>query len=320
MPNPSDADASREQRRLARRAAQARERGVSIEEIQRFYGDDARYGTHIPTDEELRERERRREGKRRQRERSRGTQAQPQARQGPRRKHKQHPARWHYKKTPRIGGISIDKGLFYAGTDISALVDPSFAEPSLLDPTLEVDIADWKDADRLPAYPTYATIGPKQRGRYIMYLASDRVSEEDIGYAFMYLYGFERRLSVDARRPGMVSDTERDAILHEAMRLDSVYGKRSNSFHFYVMALMLWIGGRHMNAQHLREVANDVRSHILDGTLRCDNAESIETMLLGRLADKRMKIPAELVCDLAARRARNVAIPDDDRPDRKSVV
>ena len=74
--------------------------------------------------------------------------------------------------------------------------------------------------------PTYATITPTQRANYLSWLANGRVRPlTDIGYAFLFLYGLERRVVIDRAEPG--------AILRECLQLLKTY-TFSSSFDGYL--------------------------------------------------------------------------------------
>jgi len=76
-------------------------------------------------------------------------------------------------------------------------------------------------------WPQYAEISPGQRANYLQWLAGGRQDPlDDIGYAFLYFYGLERRVLVDG--------LDTDLVLEEVIRLLGLYGQQSASFNGYL--------------------------------------------------------------------------------------
>jgi len=64
-------------------------------------------------------------------------------------------------------------------------------------------------------WPRYESMSPSQRGNYLRWLAlGKREHLNDIGYAFVYFYGLERRALIDGK--------DVDLILSEVLRLRSL--------------------------------------------------------------------------------------------------
>ena len=75
-------------------------------------------------------------------------------------------------------------------------------------------------------YPEYSRLSPDQRANYLQWLANGRTGPmSDIGYAFLYFYGLERRLLID--------DQDLSPIVKEVVRLLEVY-TFSGSFDGYL--------------------------------------------------------------------------------------
>ncbi len=103
---------------------------------------------------------------------------------------------------------------------------PAEPEASCIDLSLEIGRPAWEAAGALGHSPTYATITPTQRANYLSWLANGRVRPlADIGYAFLFFYGLERRVLIDRAEPG--------AILSECLQLLKTY-TFSSSFDGYV--------------------------------------------------------------------------------------
>jgi len=61
-------------------------------------------------------------------------------------------------------------------------------------------------------WPRYENMTPGQRGNYLSWLASGKQGQlDDIGYAFVYFYGLERRVFIDGK--------DVDLIIPEVVRL-----------------------------------------------------------------------------------------------------
>lgn len=160
------------------------------------------------------------------------------------------PVKW-YDIGPRVAGIRL-RGMTYAGSNrsIGIIPCPHIGIPSLVDPKHAVEVPDiGQDVPPLMHNITYEKMSPLQRGRYLQFLASEKTlaDTDDIGYAFLYLYGLERRLLVDIpyyKQHGMdeVSHDEHVAIAREVLRLDGEFRNVSESFHEYASALLLYDG------------------------------------------------------------------------------
>ncbi len=103
---------------------------------------------------------------------------------------------------------------------------PGDAEASCIDSSLEVGKPVWEAAGAVGFYPAYAKITPSQRANYLSWLANGRTRAlTDIGYAFLYFYGLERRLVIERH--------DLSPIAKECVRLLETY-TFSGSFDGYV--------------------------------------------------------------------------------------
>jgi len=86
----------------------------------------------------------------------------------------------------------------------------------------------------LPYWPSYRDMSSAQRWTYLKWLEGGRRSKIDVGYAFVFFYGLERRLT----GPGshQISRDERRALLLELKRLCAMYPD-SYSFQSYSQKL-----------------------------------------------------------------------------------
>jgi uncharacterized tellurite resistance protein B-like protein len=86
-------------------------------------------------------------------------------------------------------------------------------------------------------WPSYSDIAPNCRAAYLQWLADGRhATDAYIGYVFLYFYGLERRLLVDAER-SMAARAERPTLVAEVQRLMSIYGT-NGSFRSYAQSLL----------------------------------------------------------------------------------
>jgi uncharacterized tellurite resistance protein B-like protein len=129
-----------------------------------------------------------------------------------------------------VSGFSLPGGMLYVG---SALGRYDAQEPSLINPKLRIAKSYVDIEERLMSYwPSFHSISPEARRGYLLWLESGRRDPlADTGYVFLFFYGLERRVLVDA-----VSDPQLKAeiplIVKEVQRLLSIYGD-NRSFRGY---------------------------------------------------------------------------------------
>lgn len=101
----------------------------------------------------------------------------------------------------------------------------------IIDPSLPLGVA--AAAEPLGYWPSYQSISPNCRKRYLEWLgAGKRAADIDIGYVFLYFYGLERRLILEAPPA-----TEMEALSRELQRLRSLYSG-NGSFNGYSARLL----------------------------------------------------------------------------------
>lgn len=131
-----------------------------------------------------------------------------------------------------INGHDISDGFIYVG---EKLIDLSGYQNDacLINPKSKIKKAEpWEGAESMDYWPRYTEIPPQCRGAYLKWLATGRSEPEAyIGYVFLFFYGLERRIFIDAIA-GNVQDDERHAIVKEVRRLVHIYGD-NNSFNRY---------------------------------------------------------------------------------------
>ena len=89
-------------------------------------------------------------------------------------------------------------------------------------------------------WASYSTIAPACRAAYLEWLANGRHAPDAyIGYVFLYFYGLERRLLIDAQRSAAAS-AEREMVFAEIGRLLRIYGT-NGSFRGYAEGLLAFV-------------------------------------------------------------------------------
>ena len=141
--------------------------------------------------------------------------------------------RWvQHGESIRIRGFEIPDGMLYVGHD------PGNPDASLIDPSLEVKASGLSSP--MGYWPSYAGISPENRGAYLGWLAGGKSDPEvQIGYVFLYFYGLERRVLVDAESDASAA-ADIPLIEAELLRLLDAY-PNNNSFRGYAGSLLGYI-------------------------------------------------------------------------------
>lgn len=139
----------------------------------------------------------------------------------------------------KVAGVDIPGGMIYVGTVLKA---PSGqTDPCLIDPTCQVDSHGDYTEREMGYWPSYTAISGSARRAYLNWLQDGRCHPEaDIGYVFLFFYGLERRVLVDARSDPTVK-AELPLVGAELRRLIGIYGERSGSFRRYAGELLDWV-------------------------------------------------------------------------------
>lgn len=131
-----------------------------------------------------------------------------------------------------IVGFTLPQGMIYFGSGLRSA--SGRIEPALVNPRLSVAANHVDEALRLMDYwPSYNDTGPDARRAYLQWLAGGRCNPQtNIGYVFLFFYGLERRVLLDAKHDEKAR-AEIPFILAEVKRLLAVYGESSGSFRSY---------------------------------------------------------------------------------------
>jgi uncharacterized tellurite resistance protein B-like protein len=181
-----------------------------------------------------------------------------------------------------VGGYVIPGGFIYVGRGL--LEERSGRpDPALIDPGLPVNpqACDHSGA-RMSYWPSYSAIEPGCRAAYLQWLADGRRAPGAyIGYVFLYFYGLERRLLVDAESSA-AARAERAALVQEVRRLLGIYGT-NGSFRGYAENLLSYMSLADSSRRYLTPPPGQQEGWGLPFELRLG---------LGQLAADREPVPA----------------------------
>lgn len=130
--------------------------------------------------------------------------------------------------TLQVGKFHLADPFVYSSED-SSKVD----EASCINRSLPVGSVVIEQHGALGYWPSYDRITPDQRANYLKWLQSGKTEQlDDVGYAFLYFYGLERRSLLDKQDQAFVLD--------ELVRLTGIY-KSSGSFISYSASLAAFL-------------------------------------------------------------------------------
>jgi hypothetical protein len=164
------------------------------------------------------------------------------------------PGKWIKPGTEiKIGGYTSSRGFFYFGGRLKAhegtsgYYNSNETDASLIDDSLKIQSNEiYYEDESLGYWPKFSTISPSCRGAYVNWLMGNRDDPDlPIGYVFLYFYGLERRIVVDAEG-NQVGDSEYTEIYAELKRLNKTY-TASRSFQNYSSRLMELMAVRRPN-------------------------------------------------------------------------
>lgn len=142
-----------------------------------------------------------------------------------------------------VAGLALPGGMLYVGRRCPS-PDGSGRDPALIDPYLPVDFRnpDWCGSS-VGYWPSYSAISAQARAAYLTWLAGGRSHPGvPISWVFLFFYGLERRVIVEAAKPGpAVRDLP--AIRAEVRRLLGLYGEHG-SFRSYATEFLSLIDAR----------------------------------------------------------------------------
>lgn len=144
----------------------------------------------------------------------------------------------------RVGGITLRHGMFYTcderpSRQWNGFVDATF--PACIN--LALPVGNRGDYTRTLSrqWPNYSVLGPDGRHAYLQFLADGACHPAaDAGYVFLYFYGLERRMLVDAQHDP-AAQAERQSVIDELQRLLAIYGQTSVVFRRYAVNLLEYL-------------------------------------------------------------------------------
>jgi hypothetical protein len=183
-----------------------------------------------------------------------------------------------------VSGISLPGGMIYVGTSLkSGYYD---VEPALINPNLKVASGSVDISLPLTNYwPSYSDSSPEARKGYLQWLSEGRNNPAtNIGYVFLFFYGLERRVLIDAP----LDDTAKSdipAIEAEVKRLLEIYGG-NHSFRRYSTQFLSFIASAQFGE----------RAYLQNPPM--DKGDSYELPIslrigLGQLAVDQVPVPAD---------------------------
>lgn len=183
-----------------------------------------------------------------------------------------------------VAGFDLPEGMVYVGSGLRS--GRGDAEPALINPQLKVAGTPVDVSLRLTDYwPNYASISPEARRAYLQWLTGGRLDPNaNIGYVFLFFYGLERRVLIDAHvHPA--TRAELPGIKAEIHRLLGLYGD-NNSFRRYATQFLSYIdAGRVSEKAYLSAPPTiDERNYELPLPLKLG---------LGQLAADQVPVPAD---------------------------
>jgi len=142
-----------------------------------------------------------------------------------------------------VAGFELPGGMLYVGAGLRTTYQG--VEPALINPNLKVALAEVDVSQALTDYwPNYSTITPEARKAYLRWLSNGRCDPTaNIGYVFLFFYGLERRILLDALTEPAVR-AEMPALTAEVQRLLGIYGE-NQSFCRYASQLLDFIASAH---------------------------------------------------------------------------
>lgn len=135
-----------------------------------------------------------------------------------------------------VAGMTIPGGMVYCGGGLRALRGGSF-DPALIDPRLPIGRHPDMEGRGMFYWPSYSEVPADSRAAYLHWLANGRRDPRTfIGYVFLFFYGIERRVLLDAQSLDLAKE-EVPLLLSEVESLLDVYAS-NRLFRGYALSFL----------------------------------------------------------------------------------
>jgi uncharacterized tellurite resistance protein B-like protein len=181
----------------------------------------------------------------------------------------------------KVGPYQIEDAFTYVSNGT-----PAQEEASCINLRLSVGTLVTEEPSALGYWPQYSRLSPDQRANYLVWLASGKKNElADIGYAFIYFYGLERRALLD--------DQDVEKVLAQVNRLMLIYSA-SRSFFGYSSRFIAYLFAR----KGLESVPRELFDALFEQSLKEFDDETL-AVALGWLCKASAPLPPFLAFEVA---------------------
>jgi len=185
-------------------------------------------------------------------------------------------------------GATIEAGSYQISDPFTYMSDgsPSQEEASCINVRLPIGKPVAEERGALGYWPQYSRLTPDQRANYLEWLAGGRKAElADIGYAFIYFYGLERRALVD--------NEDIKTVIVQAHRLMSSYSA-SHSFFGYSSRFIAFTHAR----MGLEDLPRELFDIVFEKSIKEYDDETL-TVALSWLHKANTPLPPSLAFEVA---------------------
>ena len=194
-----------------------------------------------------------------------------------------------YEDTIKVASYRIEHPMTYWAAGKTRI-----AEASCIEKNLPVGMPISEPIGALGYWPRYESMTPGQRGNYLSWLASGKQGQlDDIGYAFVYFYGLERRVFIDGK--------DVDLIIPEVVSLLCRYPE-SGSFNGYLSRFIAFSAAR----MGLRSITNDGFALCFDQAPLKSYSEDLLAVILGWFYQHNLPLPARWAFEVARQDVRTM--------------
>jgi len=194
-----------------------------------------------------------------------------------------------YEDLLEVAGYRIEHPMTYWAAGKTRI-----AEASCIEKNLPVGKPISEPIGALGYWPRYENMTPGQRGNYLSWLASGKQGQlDDIGYAFVYFYGLERRIFIDGK--------DADQIIPEVVRLLCRYTE-SGSFNGYLSRFIAFSAA----GRGLRSITNEDFALCFDQAPLKGYSEDLLAVILGWFYQHNLPLPGHWAFEVARQDVRTM--------------